>query len=241
MGRRTGRSQYGGLDLFLSRTQFCRGLFIYPMYELSPRRILGAFARVLLLLGILAMLLTGFVFLSANVSTPATAFAFHSALEDQGPSPTLAPGATTSYSVRFRNTGLLPWQRGGSAQVNLGVSANTAEIIRAGIAVNWMSGDRIATTAEQVVLPGTLGTFTFTVKAPMTAGIYPLRLRLVADGVTWLEDEDVVTLITVGATAGPPADKPFVTPSATFAFVGSADPSATTPGKSVKVTATVTS
>src|SRR6266513_692305 len=196
MGRMPDASYDRGLDLFLSRTQFGRGLFIHPMYELSPGRILGAFGRVLLVGGLIAMLLTGFVLLSANVSTPATAFAFHSAIEDQGPSPILAPGTTTSYSVRFRNTGLLPWQRGGSAQVNLAVAGDATEFTRAGIGVNWISENRIATTGEQIVLPGMLGTFTFTVRAPMTPGVYRVPLRLVIDGLTWLEDDHVVLTLT---------------------------------------------
>ena len=336
------------------------------MYELTPRRLVSAFARVVVLFVILALLATGLVFVSAHVSTPATAFAFHSAFEDQGPSPTLAPGTTTSYFVRFRNTGLLPWQRGGSAQVNLAVSGDSSTLVKEGIGVNWLSENRIATTGEQIVLPGMLGSFTFTVRAPATpgvyrvplrlvidgltwleddhvvltltsdlgfhgqlldqslhptlgpgdtsvpltvhfrntgartwtrgvagqqvnlgvvgddksifalaagwptadrvavqteptvgpggiatytfrvkapqaAGIYPLRLRLVADGVTWLDDEDVVTLVTVGATAGAPTDKAFVTSLSSFTFVSSATPSATTTGQTVTVNTTVTS
>src|SRR4051812_14249002 len=166
------------------------------MYELSPRRILSALARLLLIAGALTMLLAGFVVLSANVSTPATAFAFHSSFEDQGASPTLAPGTATTYSVRFRNSGLLPWQRGGAAQVNLGVAGDATEVAKAGIGLNWLSADRIATTGEQIVLPGTLGTFTFTVRAPMTPGVYRVPLRLVIDGLTWLEDDHVVLTLT---------------------------------------------
>jgi len=336
------------------------------MYELSPRRLLSALTRVVVLFVILTMIAAGLVFVSANVSTPATAFAFHSAFEDQGPAPTLAPGTATSYSLRFRNIGLLPWQRGGSAQVNLAVAGDSTASLVAGMGVNWLSENRIATTGEQIVLPGMLGTFTFTVRAPMTpgvyrvplrlvidgltwleddhvvltltsdlgfhgqlvdqsvhptlgpgdtsvpltlhfrntgartwtrgvagqqvnlgvvgddksifalaagwptadrvaiqaepsvapggiatytfqvkaplaAGVYPLRLRLVADGVTWLDDQDIVTLVTVGATAGAPTGKTIPTSPAAFTFVVGADPSATAAGQSVKVTTTVTS
>ena len=336
------------------------------MYELSLGRLFGALVRVLALTLVLAVVAAGLVAVSANVSTPATAFAFHSAFADQGPSPTLAPGTLTSYSVHYRNTGLLPWQRGGAAQVNLAVAGDSADFTRAGIGVNWISENRIVTTGEQMVLPGMLGTFTFAVrapatpgvyrvplrlvidgltwleddhvvltltsdlgfhgqlldqslhptlgpgdtsvpltlhfrntgartwtrgvagqqvnlgvvgddksvlalaagwptadrvaiqaeptvnpggiatytfrvKAPMAAGIYPLRLRLVADGVTWLDDEDVVTLVTVGATAGAPTDKAFITSPATFTFVVGTDPLTTAAGRSVKVTTTVTS
>src|SRR5207247_7740833 len=160
------------------------------MYELTPRRLLSALPRVVVLFVILGLVATGLVFVSANVSTPATAFAFHSAFEDQGPSPTLAPGSTASYSVRFRNTGLLPWQRGGSAQVNLAVSGDSSTFVKAGIAVDWLSENRIVTTREQMVLPGMLGTFTFAVRAPATPGVYRVPLRLVVDGLTWLRSEE---------------------------------------------------
>src|SRR5213080_1304804 len=134
------------------------------MYELSLGRLFGALVRVLALTLVLAVVAAGLVAVSANVSTPATAFAFHSAFADQGPSPTLAPGTLTSYSVHYRNTGLLPWQRG-AAQVNLAVAGDSADFTRAGIGVNWISENRIVTTGEQMVLPGMLGTFTFTVRA----------------------------------------------------------------------------
>src|SRR5436309_171577 len=210
------------------------------MYELTPRRLLSAFARVVVLFVILALVATGLVFVSANVSTPATAFAFHSAFEDQGPSPTLAPGTTASYSVRFRNTGARPWTRGGAGQqVNLGVVGDDKSMFA--LAAGWPTADRVAVQTEPTVSPGGIATYTFRVKAPMAAGIYPLRLRLVADGVTWLDDEDVVTLVTVGATAGAPTDKAFITSPATFTFVVGTAPLTTAAGRSVKVTTTVTS
>ena len=166
------------------------------MYELSLGRLFGALVRVLALTLVLAVVAAGLVAVSANVSTPATAFAFHSAFADQGPSPTLAPGTLTSYSVHYRNTGLLPWQRGGAAQVNLAVAGDSADFTRAGIGVNWISENRIVTTGEQMVLPGMLGTFTFAVRAPATPGVYRVPLRLVIDGLTWLEDDHVVLTLT---------------------------------------------
>src|SRR5207245_1954956 len=103
------------------------------------------------------------------------------------------------------------------------------------------TADRVAIQAEPTVSPGGIATYTFRVKAPMAAGIYPLRLRLVADGVTWLDDEDVVSLVTVGATAGASTDKALLTSPATFTFVAGADPLTTAANQSVKVTTTVTS
>src|SRR5437588_12483940 len=114
------------------------------MYE--PRSIsahgLGvAFVRTVTAGVILAVILAGSGFFALTVSPSPTAFAFRSELVDQGPSPTLAPGATTSYTVRVRNTGpalprcetgvpyadrvrrrRAPWQRGTDRQVTLGVS-----------------------------------------------------------------------------------------------------------------------
>jgi hypothetical protein len=46
------------------------------------------------------------------------------------------------------------------------------------------------------VLPGQVGTFTFTVRAPQQPGVYPLWLRPVIDGKVWMEDQGVYMLIT---------------------------------------------
>src|SRR5438552_1270388 len=127
----------------------------------------------------------------------ATALTFHSLLADQGPAPTLLPGATATYTVRFRNIGVSPWQRGGRTQVNLGVRGDSLKFAELGMNVGWLSANRVATTAEELVPPGGIGTFTFTVRAPATPGIYQIPLRPVADGITWLEDDGVMSLITV--------------------------------------------
>src|SRR5919204_856878 len=132
----------------------------------SPRRLGRAFTRTVLALVVIALLLIGVGAVSTNMTSPQMAFAYHSALEDQGASPTLAPGVTTTYTVRFRNTGFLPWQRGAASQVNLGVAGESTAYADAGMAVGWLSPTRIVTTSESLVLPGMIGTFTFTVRAP---------------------------------------------------------------------------
>ena len=120
---------------------------------------------------------------------------FHSAWVGQDSWPTLAPGMTVSYSLRFRNTGTTAWQRGvPGRQVNLGVVDDSLEFSE--MAVGWMSGNRAATTVEAVVAAGAIGTFTFTIKAPVRLGAYRLPLRPVADGVTWLEHQGVFVLVT---------------------------------------------
>jgi len=123
---------------------------------------------------------------------------FHSAWVGQDSWPTLAPGMTVSYSLRFRNTGTTTWQRGvAGKQVNLGVVGDSVAFSE--MAVGWMSANRTATTVEASVAPGAIGTFTFTIKSPARLGVYQLPLRPVADGVTWLEHQGVFVLVTSDA------------------------------------------
>ncbi len=120
---------------------------------------------------------------------------FHSAWVGQDSWPTLAPGMTVSYSLRFRNTGTTTWQRGvAGRQVNLGVVDDSTTF--AEMSVGWLSANRTATTVEASVAPGAIGTFTFTIRSPARLGAYRLPLRPVADGVTWLEHQGVFVLVT---------------------------------------------
>lgn len=123
---------------------------------------------------------------------------FHSAWVSQDSWPTLAPGMTVSYSLRFRNTGTATWQRGvAGRQVNLGVVDDSLAFGE--MAVGWLSANRTATTAEAIVAPGAIGTFTFTIRAPARLGVHQLPLRPVADGVTWLEHQGVFVRVTSDA------------------------------------------
>jgi hypothetical protein len=122
---------------------------------------------------------------------------FHSAWVDQTAYPRLAPGATSSVTVRFRNTGTQTWQLGvQGAQVNLGVAGDVTTYADLGLAVNWLSPNRPATTRESAVAPGEVGTFTFAVRAPSSQGLYRIPLRLVADGIAWLDDQGVYIEVT---------------------------------------------
>jgi calcineurin-like phosphoesterase family protein len=132
------------------------------------------------------------------MSAPAAAAPgdFHSQWVGQSAYPTLGVGATTSYTVRFRNTGTATWRRGlEDGQVNLGIAGDSRSFFDQGMAMNWLSPNRIATTAEETVDPGATGTFTFTVRSPSAPGLYRVPLRLVVDGVTWLDDEGVYFIL----------------------------------------------
>src|SRR3982074_876921 len=144
------------------------------MYEaadrMSPRRLLVAFVRVVTARVIVALVLGGTTVVLSVVSPSSLGFAFHAQLVDQGASPTLAPGGSAASPIRFRNVGLAPWQRGTGRQVTLGISGDTRTWADAGIADGWISGTRVATTTESVVLPGMIGPFTFNARAPAPPG-----------------------------------------------------------------------
>jgi glucose/arabinose dehydrogenase len=115
---------------------------------------------------------------------------FHSAYVGQDPWPVISAGTTTTYTLRFRNTGTETWRRGvAGRQVNLGVVNDSLAFGE--LAAGWMSQNRTATTVETTVAPGAVGTFTFSLRAPQVLGVYDIPLRPVVDGVTWLEHQGV--------------------------------------------------
>lgn len=129
----------------------------------------------------------------APASSPLT---YSSGFVDQTAPPTLVPGATTSVRVRFKNTGTATWTRGlAGKQANLGINGDSKSFAAQGMAVDWLSADRVATTQEAAVAPGAIGTFTFSVRAPMTLGEYRIPLRPVIDGVQWMADQGVFLVV----------------------------------------------
>ena len=121
---------------------------------------------------------------------------YNSGFLDQTPWPTLAPGTTTSVTVRFKNTGTATWLRGvAGKQANLGINGDTQSFAALGMSVNWLSADRVATTQEASVAPGAVGTFTFSVRAPLQPGEYRIPLRPVVDGVQWMTDQGVFLVV----------------------------------------------
>src|SRR5256886_16116897 len=141
-------------------------------------------------------LLAPLILASLLTQPAAAAPGFHAAWVDQSPWPTLRPGSTVSYTIHFRNTGDTTWNRGSPLrQVDLGVSGDSTALADAGMAVGWLSANRVATTSEISVAPNAIATFTFTLRAPSTPGTYRLPLHPVLEGVQHLEDEGVFVLV----------------------------------------------
>jgi Tol biopolymer transport system component len=130
---------------------------------------------------------------SADRSSP-TKSGYHSAWAGQSAPATLCPTQQVEVTVRLRNTGDLPWIKGTPSQVVLGSSGppgNSRDFDRGILIAPLYNRDRFATHAEQTVRPGEVGTFTFTLRAPATAGTYPVHLRPLIEGQLWLEDEGI--------------------------------------------------
>ena len=104
--------------------------------------------------------------------------------------PTLDLGGSYNFSVTVTNTGRSTWNRG---IVNLATNKSQDRIssfIREGDGSSgWISHNRIM-MQESSVVPGETATFSFWMKAPsnMNSGTYREYFRLVADGITWMED-----------------------------------------------------
>ena len=121
---------------------------------------------------------------------------YHAAFQSESAWPTLQPGASTTLTVKFTNTGTATWQKGvAGKQANLGLNGDTTAFAALGMNDGWLSANRLATTAESTVAPGQTGTFTFNVRAPAAPGRYDLPLRPVIDGTTWMEDSGVFMVI----------------------------------------------
>ena len=121
---------------------------------------------------------------------------YHAAFQSESAWPTLAPGTSTTLTVKFTNNGTATWLKGiDGKQANLGLNGDTLTFAALGMNDGWLSANRLATTAEATVAPGQTGTFTFNVRAPASPGTYRLPLRPVIDGLTWMEDSGVFMVI----------------------------------------------
>ena len=140
-------------------------------------------------------------FTTAGGTVAPPTLSFHAAFQTESAWPTLAPGTSTTLTVKFTNTGTATWQKGVTGkQANLGLNGDTLTFAGLGMNDGWLSANRLATTTEASVAPGQTGTFTFNVRAPMTPGTYRLPLRPVIDGVTWMEDSGVFMVIVSAPT-----------------------------------------
>jgi hypothetical protein len=96
-------------------------------------------------------------------------------------------GQTQNFQVFFANTGTTSWQRGTGTQVDLAacledkVTCNAQDASEATWNSGWLSAVRYATTVQTITPPGSLGTFSYNITAPVgvAAGIFRFNGDLV--------------------------------------------------------------
>jgi hypothetical protein len=121
---------------------------------------------------------------------------YHSQWVAQSPYPTMTMGGTAQVWVQVMNNGSAAWTKGTPTEARIGIVNDDQTLTQLGLADGWLLANRPAAQTESVVLPGQTGTFTFSVKG-VRVGSYPLRLRPVVDGLTWMEDQGIFLQITV--------------------------------------------
>lgn len=135
---------------------------------------------------------------------PPDASEFHSAwVSQRGPSAIFVNG-TAELTIVYRNTGSATWVRGSASEARLGIDGDDPTLAKRGYAVDWPLPTRPAIQSEPVVSPGEVATFTFVVRG-QAAGKLIIPVRVVIDGLAWLEDEGAYFEILIGAAALRPA------------------------------------
>src|SRR5439155_21995356 len=102
----------------------------------------------------------------------------------------ITAGQKQNFQVFFANVGTTSWQKGGATEVDLAacledkVTCNAQDASEATwnpSTGGWLSATRYATTTQTITPPGSLGTFSYNIAAPVgvAAGIYHFNGDLV--------------------------------------------------------------
>jgi peptidoglycan/xylan/chitin deacetylase (PgdA/CDA1 family) len=127
---------------------------------------------------------------------------YHAAFYGASGYPSLCPGSTATATVAFINTGSLGWyadRPGEAAALGTAGPEDHASLL-GGADTGWPSWNRVAAQPTAYVGPGQVAWFQFTVKAPLTPGVYRLALRPLIEGTQWMEDFGVFWYVTVKST-----------------------------------------
>ena len=164
------------------------------------------------------------------VSVAAGIAGFHASWYGQSGYPTLCPGARSTATVAYYNSGSLGWVSGRMGQVAYlgtwspepGQDAMTplgGDGTAGSPSTGWPRYNRIAIQPAPYVGPGQVAWFQFTIQAPLVAGTYRLYLRPLIEGAAWMEDYGVFWLVTVLNADGTPPDPPAAGTGYTFSNV----------------------
>src|SRR5881396_938700 len=162
----------------------------------------------------------------APLGLPSGIPGFHAQWYGQSGYPTLCPGARSTATVAYFNSGSQGWVSGRLGEVAyLGTWDSEPGQDRASPlggdgtngspATGWPRYNRIAIQPAPYVGPGQVAWFQFTIQAPAEPGFYRLYLRPLIEGATWMEDFGVFWLVTVLNPDGtrPPAPPAVYSPT----------------------------
>ncbi len=154
---------------------------------------------------------------------PASAAAgFHAAWVAQSAYASAQPGQVVQMSAVYQNTGDEPWIKGQlGRQVNFGAGStkdgayprDTSAYTAWSTGQGWLSPNRFAAQANDVVATSQLGSWIWSVQVPSAApaGVTRFHGTPVVDGVAWLEDYGFYLDVTVAS--GPVLITSFTPPS----------------------------
>jgi hypothetical protein len=126
----------------------------------------------------------------------------------------VAPGQKIYLEVKAQNMGYQNWD---NSTVRLGTT-HPMNRSSAFADSSWLSSNRVALT-ESSVPPAGIGTFTYSITAPQTAGRYQEYFNTVAEGITWMNDPGMYFTIDV-ITRAPTPSSPTVLSSGQQVNVG---------------------
>lgn len=129
-----------------------------------------------------------------SLCAPPTAGTLKAGFVSQSGFPEIDVAETSTFTVKLRNDGAVAWRKGSSSEVRLGLIGASHDPVLVGN--GWPMPDRPAVQEEELVPPGGIATFTLNVRGAVP-GEFLLRLRPVVDGVAWLPDLGLYTVVQV--------------------------------------------
>lgn len=129
-----------------------------------------------------------------SLCAPPTASNLRAGFVAQSSFPTLEVEETSTVTVKLRNDGAVAWRKGSSSEVRLGLTGASHD--QSLIGDHWPGPERPAVQEEEIVPPGGQASFTLKVRGAVP-GEFLLRLRPVVDGVAWLPDLGLYTMVKV--------------------------------------------
>lgn len=98
---------------------------------------------------------------------------------------TMTANSTTSVTIKVKNTGNSTWYNSGNNPVDIYTDPYDRQSVFQGS--GWIEPRKPARLNEASVLPGQIGTFTFSMKAPSENGTYTEVFRLGMSNIGWLD------------------------------------------------------